>query len=105
MARKRRQVVLINQTDSGSAPLGKLPELRARMADFNTGPDGGPDKGTGTEFWYGPGFVVEVPSGHDQVMQAIISVQDDELGLPVLFRMCKSLGFKMQDMESGRIFG
>lgn len=105
MARKRRQVVLLSSESDANASLGRIEAVRAKLADFNTSLDGGPAKMTGTEFLYGPGFLVELPTGQDDVKQAIITVQDDEIGLPVLFRMCRALGWKMLDMESGRVFG
>lgn len=106
MPRKRRQLVLLSPGDGGAMkPLGKPREVRAALADFNTGPDGGPGKNMGTEMLYGPGMVVEIPATDGEVTQAIVNVSDEETAWPVLSRMCKSLGWKMMDVESGQTFG
>ncbi len=86
-------------------PLGTLSQLVATFADFNTGPDGGPDSAMGTEFFHGPGIAVEIPSGQDLITQAIVSISDEDIAWPVLGRLCKRTGWKMMDMESGRVFG
>lgn len=99
--RSKRQFVLM----PGASPMGSLSDVRERLGDFNTAADGGPAKSYGTEFLYGPGYSVELPTGAEQVTQAIVSVNDDELALPVLMRMCKARGWKLVDIESGRTFG
>lgn len=85
--------------------LGTLNQVRSTLADFNTSPDGGPTKSMGTDFLYGPGFTLEIATSADPVMQAIISVSDDDLALPCLMRLCKTKGWKLMDLESGRTFG
>ncbi len=105
MSRKRRQIVLLNSKTDGDTALGRLDDVRAKLAEFNTSLDGGAGKSMGTEFLYGPGFTVEVPTMQEKVAQAIVTLQDEEIGLPVLFRACRALGWKMMDMESGRVFG
>jgi hypothetical protein len=103
MSRRKRQVVLHNPGQS--AGLGTAAELRRTLADFNTAPDGSVSKSMGTQFLYGPGFLVEVASTQELVTQAIITLQDEDIGLPVLFRLCRASGWKMVDIESGRTFG
>jgi len=106
VSRKRRQIVLLSPKDGGGMnALGTPAELRAKFANFNTGPDGGPNTSMGTEFFHGPGIAVELPSGQDVITQAIVSISDEDIAWPVLGRLCKSTGWKMMDMESGRVFG
>ena len=89
----------------GMNTLGTPKEFRSTLADFNTGPDGGPPGTMGTEFFHGPGISVELATGQDLVTQAIVSISDEDIAWPVLGRLCKRTGWKMMDMESGRIFG
>jgi len=107
LSRKRRQVVLIGPETKGggAAPLGPIKELRATLANFNTGTDGAPPSNTGTELLYGPGMVIEVPTSQAIVNQAIANLSDEELAWPVLTRLCKALNWKMMDIETGRVFG
>ncbi len=86
-------------------PLGSPAEFAAILASFNTGPDGGPVESTGTETYFGPGIAVELASGQNPVTQAIVSLVDEDIAWPVLSRLCKKTGWKMMDMESGRMFG
>ena len=109
MARKR-QLVLIKLEDpddrlSAVVPLARAKDFKDLVARFNTAPDGsGPPKGA-TEFLYGPGMVVEVPAGQDEVRQALVTCLDQDTAWPVLRAMCRELGWKLQDMESGQMFG
>ena len=106
MARKRRQLVLMGAERKGAAePLGTRKELLQTLSCFNTGPDGGAPSTGGTEFLYGPGMVIEVPTTTDQVTQAIASISDEDIALPVLMKLCKQLQWRMMDIESGRMFG
>jgi hypothetical protein len=106
VARKRRQLVVMGAEKNGAAlALGSRKDFAAVLSCFNTGPDGGVASTGGTEFLYGPGMVIEVPTTTDQVMQAIASINDEDLALPVLMKMCKKLGWRMMDIESGRMFG
>lgn len=86
-------------------PLGEARDIRAALARFNTGTDGGEPKNTGSEVLYGPGMNVELPTSTPVIQQALVSVYDEDLALPVLMRLCKSLQWKMMDMDSGRVFG
>jgi hypothetical protein len=106
VARKRRQLVIMGPDKAGSPqPLGSRKDFAAKLAAFNTAPDGSPPSTSGTEFLYGPGMVVEVPTSSDQITQAIASINDEDIALPVLMKMCKQLNWRMMDLESGRIFG
>ncbi len=87
-----------------SVPLGSLREVRATLARFNTASDGSPP-GAGLERLHGPGFVVELPTSIEPVTQAIASVNDEDTAFPVLLKMCKTLGWRMMDIDSGRVLG
>jgi hypothetical protein len=93
--------------DKGGSPqpLGSRKDVAAKLACFNTAPDGSPPSATGTEFLYGPGMVIEVPTTTDQVTQAIASINDEDIALPVLMKLCKMLQWRLMDIESGRTFG
>lgn len=106
MARKRRQLVIIGKESKGGgcAPLGALREVRAVLAGFNTSGDGTPTD-SGIEKLHGPGMVVELPTANDPVPQAIANVNDDDLALLVLMKLAKATGWRLMDIESGRMFG
>jgi hypothetical protein len=84
--------------------LGRRAEVVDTFGSFNTSEDGS-TRTSGTDVLYGPGFVVEIASGQDDVMQAMIVVQDEDIAWPVLSRLCRQSGWSMTDMESGRVFG
>jgi hypothetical protein len=106
LARKRRQLVIMGPDKAGSPqPLGSRTDVAAKLSNFNTAPDGAPPGGGGTEFLYGPGMVVELPTTTDQIAQAIASINDEDIALPVLMKLCKQLSWRMMDIESGRMFG
>jgi len=86
-------------------PLGSQKDVIRIFSNFNTGTDGSPDKGTGTRLFHGPGFVVEIATSLDPVSQAVVTINDEDIAMGVLFRMCKATGWKMMDMETGRTFG
>lgn len=107
---KRRQLVLIKLEDpddrlSATVPLGSTRDFVAAVAAYNTAPDGGPTRRMGTEVLYGPGIVVEIPSGQPEVRQALVTCIEQELAWPVLRGICTATGWKLQDMESGQMFG
>lgn len=104
----KRQVVLMKAggKPGNSSPLGAPKEVAARLADFNTAPDGSGAGGTsGMVVLHGPGMVVEYPVALEEVNQAMVTLTDDSIAWPVLMRLCKKLGWCMMDMESGRMFG
>ncbi|MBX3322562.1 MAG: hypothetical protein KF757_06185 [Phycisphaeraceae bacterium] len=49
--------------------------------------------------------MIEYPTTQDAIQQAIVTVTDQDVAWPVLSRICRSLGWKLQDMESGQTFG
>jgi len=107
---KRRQLVLINLENPGdrlsaTVPLGSTREFLATVAAFNTAPDGGPAKRMGTEILHGPGMVIEIPSGQAEVRQALVTCIEQDMAWPVLRGMCTATGWKLQDMDSGQMFG
>jgi len=105
VARKRRQLVIMAEQAGAPRPLGTRREVSAALACFNTAPDGALTSNSGTEFLYGPGMTIEIPTSTEQVNQAIANISDDEIALPVLMNMCKKLSWKLMDIESGRVFG
>lgn len=109
MARKR-QLALFRLNDpespgSGYASLGTEREFIDLLAPFNTAPDGSPERTVGTEVLHGPGIAIEYASNQDEIRQAILTVIEEDLAWPVLSRICRTLHWKMQDLESGQTFG
>lgn len=105
---KRRQIVLMNaaaQSSEGLRPLGSLRGVSEILARFNTAPDGSPPGGMGTLRLFGPGMVVELPQGFDQIGQAMVTLVEEEIAWSVLSRLCKEQKWKMVDVETGRAFG
>ena len=102
----KRQLVLVKHADPQREPeaLGTLEEIIRLLADFNTAPDGAPAKGA-TRSLYGPGMIVEVATSQKRINQAMVTVVEDEVAWPVLSRLCRRLGWKMMDIDSGRVFG
>lgn len=109
MARKR-QLVLIrleNPDDrlSPAAPLGTPEAFASAVAPFNTATDGGVRGAGGAMTFYGPGVVIEIVPHDGVVRQALVICQTEDFAWPVLFRICRANGWKLQDMESGQMFG
>ncbi|MFN0134382.1 MAG: hypothetical protein ACKVW3_17855 [Phycisphaerales bacterium] len=104
MARKRQLVLSRSSRGGPLVPIGSPREVFDSLARFNIAPDGGKRPAT-MEVLFGPGMVVEFPTGQDAVSQAMITVQEEEMAMPVLLRMCKNLGLSMVDLESGRSIG
>ncbi len=109
-SKSRRLLVLIRPKDpadpmAGNLPLGKPKEFAEALAVFNTAPDGSASSRLGTAVLHGPGYTVEYASGQDVIAQAMVSVYEAESAWPVLSKLCKALGWKMQDTESGQVFG
>jgi len=111
MARaKKRILVLINPKDTddmlaGNLALGTPKEVCAALAKFNTAVDGAELSRLGTMVLHGPGYTVEYAVGHDELMQAMVVVHVMDFAWPVLAKLCKANGWKMQDTESGQVFG
>lgn len=115
MSSRSRQVILVRilkledeETPSilNSVPLGLYKDVAESLANFNTFPDGSTSIDSFGVF-YGPGFLVQMPmvGPNDPVTQIIVSMQEEDVAWPVLTRICKSLGWKMMDPQSGRTFG
>ncbi|MBL4591110.1 MAG: hypothetical protein JKY96_04045 [Phycisphaerales bacterium] len=107
---KKRILVLIKPRDAddpsaGNVALGSPKELVKALSGYNTAPDGSESKRLGTMVLHGPGFVVEYAIGHEELMQAMIVVNHQDFAWPVISKMCRDNGWKMQDTESGQIFG
>jgi len=111
MARgKKRILVMIHPRDpedmlAGNIALGTPNEVCKALAQFNTAADGGDTKRLGTLVLHGPGYSVEYASGHDELMQVMVVVNNMDFAWPVLSNICKVNGWKMQDTESGQVFG
>ena len=104
----KRQVVLMKASPKGQpqSPHGSHREVKAALEHFNTGPDGSARAASaGTEVLHGPGMIVELATTTESVMQAMVTMTDDEIAWPVLERVCRTLKWKMVDLESGRSFG
>ncbi len=109
MARKR-QLALFCLNDpgnpgSGFASMGSEREFLLALSQFNTAPDGSPKRSVGTEVLHGPGLAIEYASNQDDIRQAILTVIEEDLAWPVLSRICRTLHWKMQDLDSGQTFG
>jgi hypothetical protein len=108
MAKKRQLVLTRSRKDASPddplPPLGSQKEVLAALAPFNTSPDGGPP-GLGTMTLWGPGMTVSLPTTQKEITQLIANLTDEEIALPVLMRACKSLGWAMTDLSTGRTFG
>jgi hypothetical protein len=107
---KKRTLVLIKPNDpqdpsAGNSPLGRERDVCASLEPFNTSADGAEVKRHGTMVLHGPGYTIEYATGHDEIMQAMVIVNNMDFAYPVLSKMCRALGWKMQDTESGQIFG
>jgi len=103
-----RQIILFQPKDPeaempGMAEIGSPGSVERRLRPFNIAPDGA--KGAiGTLSLYGPGMVIEMPIAADEVNQLMASVDDEETAWPVLARLCRELGWKLMDPDSGRTF-
>lgn len=109
MASKRLLVLVTappaGQTGGNTGPLGRAKEIREKLAPFNTAPDGSARKSVGTEILFGPGILVELPTGQDEINQALVTMIEEEIAWPVLMRMCRTLGWALMDPNTGRTFG
>jgi hypothetical protein len=110
----KRQLVLINaakpaDTDdrdgpAGLPPLGDLRHVTSALARYNTAPDGG-KPGVGMLTLYGPGLIMEIPTGREDITQVMVTMTDDDFAFPVLTRLCREQRWTMMDPDSGRRFG
>ena len=110
---KKRTIVLINQPTPGAMePLAVLRDFLATVGRHNIAGDGSGPTGLGVVpgmmLLFGPGCIFEVPGDGEpatEVMQAMVSVTDEDFAWPVLSRLCKEQNWKMMDPDSGRMFG
>ncbi len=108
---KARQIVLLKAVDprkgeGGLEPLGTIRGVTTSLARYNTAPDGNAAGNTmGVLFLYGPGLIVEMPTGDDEVRQLMVTMTDEDFSFPVLQRLCREQMWTMMDPESGRRFG
>lgn len=93
-------------------PMGTCDEIIATMASHNISPDGSGQEGRGESLGmatlYGPGFIVEIPTGggrDQELSQAMVTLTDEDFAWPVLSRLCKIQRWRMMDPDSGRTFG
>ncbi|MFG0305028.1 MAG: hypothetical protein ACF8Q5_02300 [Phycisphaerales bacterium JB040] len=107
---KRRLLVLFNPNDpsdpgAGNSPLGDEAAFFEKLAPYNTGEDSPKRPGAPTHTLYGPGMSVEYATAQDPIMQAMVAVNEVDTAFPVLSKLCRELGWKMQDTDSGQVFG
>ncbi|MCA9288462.1 MAG: hypothetical protein KDA05_07750 [Phycisphaerales bacterium] len=102
----KRQLVLVKHADPerDPEPLGSFDDIAKALADYNTAPDGAPPSGP-TRSLYGPGMIVEINTTQPRVNQALVTVIEEDMAWPVLSRLCRRLAWKLQDINSGQVFG
>lgn len=112
VAKKSRQIVLVKPeadaepgTIGQMQPMGKFQKLSGELEAFNTAGDGVKGAALGTERLYGPGFTMQMPASSADVTQILVSVTEQDTAWPVLSRICRTMGWRMQDMETGAVFG
>lgn len=107
----KRQIALMMKRVGGRPgdpvpPMGTPGEVRAALSNFNTAPDGAPARaGALMEILYGPGMIVEMPVNQESVVQAMVTINDEDSAIPVLLRACRARGWTMVDLDTGRSFG
>jgi len=115
VAKLSRQVLLVNllKTEEedvpsvlNSVPLGSYKKVQKALEDFNTYPDGS-NSPENYGLLFGPGLIVQMPmvGPEDPIMQIAVSMQEEDIAWPVLMRICKKLGWRMMDPQTGRSFG
>ncbi|MEO0512002.1 MAG: hypothetical protein AAF108_03790 [Planctomycetota bacterium] len=97
-------------------PLGQPREVLGVLSRFNTAPDGGrslgadggPSVASATTTLHGPGLIAEFPGGpdgRDPISQVMVTVIEEDMAWPVLSRLCRETGWRLQDVDSGLTFG
>lgn len=96
-----RQLVLMAQHNDGA--LGAKQDVERTLSGFNTAPDGSAEQ---PNVLHGPGFIVELPyvEAREPVTQALVTVQEEDIAWAVLSRLCRTTGWTLLDVESGRTF-
>lgn len=86
------------------ATLGTRSEIEQLLEPFNTAADG---SSNGHGVLHGPGIIAQLPMvGDDEpISQLLVTLNDESAAWPVLERLCRVLGWKMMDPQSGRTFG
>ncbi|MEO1583494.1 MAG: hypothetical protein AAFR96_02845 [Planctomycetota bacterium] len=105
-----RQIVLFQPEDAddagaGMAELGSPRRVIGTLQPFNVSPDGSEGTALGTTTLHGPGLVVDMPTAAEVLSQLMVTVVEEDTAWPVLARLCRDLGWRMMDPESGRTFG
>ena len=85
--------------------MGRADDVAELVSRYNTAHDGSRGASLGTRALFGPGFTMQVPTSTDTVTQVMVSVTEQEIAWPVLSRLCKDLGWRMMDTETGQVFG
>lgn len=89
--------------DEGMPSLGDQREVAEVLARYNTAADGSPPRATsGVTVLHGPGMLVEMASGADEVRQLMVTMTDEDFAFPVLARMCREQKWTLLDPESGQ---
>ena len=112
---RSRQILLVKvlKTEDEDVPsilnavaLGPYKKVESDLGRFNTYPDGSRNVDS-FGVLYGPGFMLQMPmvGPNDPVSQVIVTMQEEDVAWPVLLRICKHLGWRMMDQQSGRTFG
>lgn len=109
---KSKQLILIKPepgaepgTVGRMQPMGKVAAIAAQLVSYNTSGDGSKGSALGTERLFGPGFTMQLPTTTDSVTQIMVSVSEQDTAWPVLSKICRAMGWRMQDMETGAVFG
>lgn len=111
MGRKKKRILVLTKPKdaddpgAGLHPLGSPGDVRAAAERFNTSADGGDAKRAGTVILHGPGFTLEYSLSQDAINQAMVVVHDTDFAWPVLSKLCRAMDWKMQDTDTGQIFG
>lgn len=84
--------------------MGSCRDVQSALSNFNTAHDGDPAT---PGVLYGPGFTAELPmvGPDDPVGQVSVTITEDDAAIPVLFRICRRLGWRLVDPDTGRAFG
>lgn len=80
------------------APIASRRELLRSLARLNTAPEAE----TAQDVLYGPGLRIELAPGQDPVTQMLVTINEEEIGWPMLLRLASHLQWKLVDPSSGR---
>ena len=109
---KSKQLILVKPepgaepgTVGQMQPMGKVQAIARELVGYNTSGDGSKGSALGTERLFGPGFTMQLPTTTDTVPPIMASVSEQDTAWPVLAKICRAMGWRMQDMETGAVFG